>query len=76
MDVLSLGQIQPCYSFIEDIFIASVKYAQDSTQELTGHVAQKSNPTLISSISVRLRVHIIIDNIMTRVFKSTVSLSV
>ena len=40
--------------------------------KLNSQCRKKSNPTLISSISVRLRVHIIKDNIMTRVFKSTV----
>ena len=39
---------------------------------LNGHAKKKSNSILTSSILMRICVHIVVDNIMTRVFKSTV----
>ena len=39
---------------------------------LSGHAEKKSNSILTSSILVRICVHIVVDNIMTGVFKSTV----
>ena len=39
---------------------------------LNGHAEKKSNSILTSSILMRICVHIVVDNIMTRVFKSTV----
>ena len=39
---------------------------------LNGHAEKKSNSIITSSILMRICVHIVVDNIMTRVFKSTV----
>ena len=39
---------------------------------LNGHAEKKANSILTSSILMRICVHIVVDNIMTRVFKSTV----